>query len=159
MLVTSKTVSLVIFAALCFFTMSASATPTLLRRRTAPTPTPAPYLKHVTRAQLVDQATKKKSRRARRPATSVRSGNLQTYTGAIEGVSAPPVYTWGYNHYRSSGVEYGSLIGALDASCYEQMEQCQDAARRRGIMGLLVVLECDTVQYIGCLNWASRISS
>ncbi|WWD19995.1 hypothetical protein CI109_104468 [Kwoniella shandongensis] len=112
----------------------------MLKRRTASPPTPAPYLKHVTRAQGAKRAT-----------PSAQPRNLQTYNAALANVPAPPVYASSDgSSFITSGVTYATLRDALTASCQAQLDGCRAAARNMGLGGVTTGLSCSTNQYPAC---------
>ncbi|KAL7420419.1 hypothetical protein Q5752_005390 [Cryptotrichosporon argae] len=80
--------------------------------------------------------------------------NLQTYTGALGGISAPAVYASGTS-YTSDGQTYNNLLAALDGSCYDQMNSCQLAANEGGNTGDLTVSACEGAQVSACLAAAA----
>lgn len=82
-------------------------------------------------------------------------GNLQTYVGTV-GPSAPPAVTKGANgQYTSNGRTFNFLVDALNASCYAQMDKCQNAANQGGNKGTLTVGACNGQQVQECLKVAS----
>lgn len=90
------------------------------------------------------------------PATSsaaVVEGNLQTFTEALGGITAPPVTAEGM-FYRQSGQRYNFLIDALNQSCYVQMDKCQLAANKGGNKAPLTVENCNGAQIQACLKAA-----
>ncbi|EJT46624.1 Endoglucanase 1 [Trichosporon asahii var. asahii CBS 8904] len=90
------------------------------------------------------------------PATSSAAaveGNLQTFTEALGGITAPPVTAEGM-FYRQSGQRYNFLIDALNQSCYVQMDKCQLAANKGGNKAPLTVENCNGAQIQACLKAA-----
>jgi len=79
-------------------------------------------------------------------AGSANSNNLQFFTGALGGISAPPVVASGSQFQ----VEGNSLIknkaDALSRSCDVQQNDCADAANASGNKGSLTVAACHTQQ-------------
>ncbi|WVQ70439.1 uncharacterized protein L199_008666 [Kwoniella botswanensis] len=141
----------------------ASAQPTgLLQRRTARNvaPNPSVQLKQVTRTELIERAKRKATRTTKRQAapSCSTSDNRQMFTDALGGIAAPAVYgcsgTW-----MTSGQRYNFEIDALNASCYEQMQQCQLAANQGGNKGDLTVSNCEGKQAQACLKLASETAS
>ncbi|WVF66783.1 hypothetical protein IAT40_001525 [Kwoniella sp. CBS 6097] len=86
------------------------------------------------------------------------SGGLQTYKGALGGISAPAVTASG-KQYTTNGRTFNFLIDALNASCYAQMDRCQNAANSSGNKGDLTVSNCNGQQVQECLKVASSSSA
>lgn len=109
-------------------------------------------------------AAPKPSSAAPKPSSAPVGSNLQTYTGAIGGFSAPPV-TATNGRYTTAGREFNFLGDALQGSCYAQLNTCQNAANQSGNQGDLTVDKCSNqvsllcrVQRIGSgyqLTWSS----
>ncbi|WVQ94395.1 hypothetical protein IAU59_001474 [Kwoniella sp. CBS 9459] len=86
------------------------------------------------------------------------SGGLQTFKGALGGISAPAVTASG-NQYTTNGRTFNFLVDALNASCYAQMDKCQNAANSSGNKGDLTVSNCNGQQVQECLKVASSASA
>ncbi|KAJ7903500.1 hypothetical protein B0H14DRAFT_2665129 [Mycena olivaceomarginata] len=76
---------------------------------------------------------------------STNSNNLQSFTGALGGISAPAVVAAGNNQFQ---VEGNSLINskasALARSCDVQQNDCANAANASGNKGSFTVAACGT---------------
>ncbi|KAH8118038.1 hypothetical protein DFH11DRAFT_1541287 [Phellopilus nigrolimitatus] len=70
-------------------------------------------------------------------------GNLQTFTGALGGVTAPAVTDAGNGQFQVDGNSaFNSLQNALVRSCDVQHNQCSNAANSSGNQGALTVAAC-----------------
>ncbi|WRT63122.1 uncharacterized protein IL334_000025 [Kwoniella shivajii] len=87
------------------------------------------------------------------PASAVTGSNLQTFTGSLGGTA--PAVTQSGNKYSTNGQTFNFLVDALNASCYVQMNDCQNAANKAGNKGDLTVGNCNGQQVQACLKAAS----
>ncbi|KAF7365278.1 hypothetical protein MVEN_00399600 [Mycena venus] len=69
------------------------------------------------------------------------SGNVQTFTGALGGLAAPPVTAGGSKGFVVDGSEFINEAGALGRSCDVQHNLCANAANSGGGFS---VSDCDT---------------
>jgi hypothetical protein len=69
------------------------------------------------------------------------SGNVQTFTGALGGIAAPPVTAGGSKGFVVDGSEFIQEAGALGRSCDVQHNLCANAANSGGGFS---VSDCDT---------------
>ncbi|THH20735.1 hypothetical protein EW146_g688 [Bondarzewia mesenterica] len=75
------------------------------------------------------------------------SGNLQTFTGALGGVTAPAVTDLGSGQFQVDGNSaFNNKQNALVRSCDVQHNQCANAANASGNKGDLTVAACGTQQ-------------
>ncbi|KAI9057273.1 hypothetical protein FKP32DRAFT_1584187 [Trametes sanguinea] len=80
-------------------------------------------------------------------ASSSSSGNLQTFTGALGGVTAPPVTQNADGSFQVQGnSSFKDLANALTRSCDVQHNQCANAANASGNKGDLTVAACGDQQ-------------
>ncbi|KAF8486043.1 hypothetical protein DFH94DRAFT_808518, partial [Russula ochroleuca] len=74
-------------------------------------------------------------------------GNLQTFTGALGGVTAPTVSALGNGQFQvENNASFKNLQSALQRSCDVQHNKCADAANASGNKGDLTVAACGTQQ-------------
>jgi hypothetical protein len=59
-------------------------------------------------------------------------GNLQKFTGALGGISAPPVTVGGRGFVVANNSDFLNLAAALGRSCDVQHNQCADKANSGG---------------------------
>ncbi|KAF7336646.1 hypothetical protein MVEN_02099100 [Mycena venus] len=76
------------------------------------------------------------------------SNNLQSFTGALGGISAPPVVASGNNQFQVEGVNspFNTKADALSRSCSVQQNDCANAANLSKNQGSLTVAACHTQQ-------------
>ncbi|CDO74976.1 hypothetical protein BN946_scf184945.g48 [Trametes cinnabarina] len=80
-------------------------------------------------------------------ASSSSSGNLQKFTGALGGVTAPPVTQNADGSFQVQGnSSFKDLANALTRSCDVQHNQCANAANASGNKGDLTVAACGDQQ-------------
>ncbi|OSD06465.1 hypothetical protein PYCCODRAFT_1464397 [Trametes coccinea BRFM310] len=80
-------------------------------------------------------------------AAATSSGNLQTFTGALGGVTAPPVTQNADGSFQVQGnSSFKDLANALTRSCDVQHNQCANAANASGNKGDLTVAACGDQQ-------------
>ncbi|WWC97662.1 hypothetical protein V866_004546 [Kwoniella sp. B9012] len=85
------------------------------------------------------------------PLTTSTSGtNLQKFAGALGGIVAPAVTQSG-SRYMTNNQSYNFLTDALNASCYVQLNNCQNEANKTGNKGDLTVGNCNTQVSGPCL--------
>ncbi|KAJ7364066.1 hypothetical protein DFH08DRAFT_838254 [Mycena albidolilacea] len=76
---------------------------------------------------------------------STNSNNLQTFTGALGGVSAPAVVAAGNNQFQvEDNSLFNSKASALARSCDVQQNDCANAANASGNKGSFTVAACGT---------------
>ncbi|KAH8826434.1 hypothetical protein DL96DRAFT_1465799 [Flagelloscypha sp. PMI_526] len=75
--------------------------------------------------------------------TGSSNGNLQTFGGALGGISAPAVTKTSDGKFQTDNNTFESLGAALDRSCSVQHNQCADQANKTGNKGDLTVGNCD----------------
>jgi hypothetical protein len=69
-------------------------------------------------------------------ATSAPGTNVQTFTGALGGIGAPPVIeTSGDRPFSTDGSTFVSAAAALQRSCSVQHNQCANAANAGSLAG------------------------
>ncbi|KAF4597270.1 hypothetical protein EYR40_007722 [Pleurotus pulmonarius] len=71
-------------------------------------------------------------------------GNLQTFSGALGGVEAPPVTDAGNGRFQVQGNTFNNLRDALTRSCDLQVNDCSNAANASGNQGDFTVANCGT---------------
>ncbi|KAI5122268.1 hypothetical protein M0805_002349 [Coniferiporia weirii] len=80
-------------------------------------------------------------------AAAASGGNLQTFTGALGGVTPPAVTALGNGQFQVDGnAAFNSLQNALARSCDVQHNQCANAANASGNQGDLTVAACGDQQ-------------
>lgn len=79
-------------------------------------------------------------------ASASTGSNLQTFTGALGGVTPPAVTVAGTQFQVAGNSLFNSLTDALTRSCDVQHNQCADAANASGNKGDLTVDACGTQQ-------------
>jgi len=78
--------------------------------------------------------------------SSSTSGNLQTFTGALGGVTAPAVTASGNQFQVEGNSLFNDVQSAISRSCDVQHNDCADAANASGNKGGFTVGACDTQQ-------------
>ncbi|KAJ7593140.1 hypothetical protein C8J56DRAFT_1045574 [Mycena floridula] len=90
------------------------------------------------------------------PQAAAVAGNLQTFTGALGGVTPPAVTDLGNGQFQVDGnAAFNNEQNALIRSCDVQHNQCANAANASGNKGDLTVDACG-VQQTACNNAASQ---
>jgi len=80
-------------------------------------------------------------------AASSSGGNLQTFSGSLGGVVAPPVTAIGGGQFQVTGNSaFNSLSSALSRSCDVQNNQCANAANASGNKNGFTVAACNAQQ-------------
>ncbi|KLO17393.1 hypothetical protein SCHPADRAFT_937092 [Schizopora paradoxa] len=80
-------------------------------------------------------------------AAAASGANLQTFTGALGGVTAPTVTAIGNGQFQVEGNSaFNSLSSALERSCDVQNNQCANAANASGNQNGLTVAACNAQQ-------------
>ncbi|KDQ24717.1 hypothetical protein PLEOSDRAFT_1047638 [Pleurotus ostreatus PC15] len=69
-------------------------------------------------------------------------GNLQTFSGALGGVEAPPVNDAGNGRFQVQGNTFNNRQDALTRSCDIQVNDCSNAANASGNQGDFTVANC-----------------
>ncbi|OBZ72196.1 hypothetical protein A0H81_07966 [Grifola frondosa] len=78
-------------------------------------------------------------------AAAASTGNLQTFTGALGGVTAPVVTALGNGQFQVEGNSaFNNVNDALSRSCDVQNNQCADNANATGNQGDITVAACGT---------------
>ncbi|RDX57404.1 hypothetical protein OH76DRAFT_37866 [Lentinus brumalis] len=92
-------------------------------------------------------ATKSSAASATSAAAAASGGNLQTFTGALGGVTPPPVTANADGSFQVQGnASFKDLNNALTRSCDVQHNQCANAANASGNKGDLTVSACGDQQ-------------
>jgi len=77
------------------------------------------------------------------PTTGANGANLQTFTGALGGISAPGVTKGGRGFQVENNADFLNLNAALNRSCDVQKNQCANAANADRNAGFSVA-DCET---------------
>ncbi|KAF7374870.1 hypothetical protein MSAN_00373100 [Mycena sanguinolenta] len=96
---------------------------------------------HTSHATVVQSSTESAPTSA---ASSSASNNLQSFTGALGGISAQAVVTSGSQFQVVGNSLFNTKTDALSRSCDDQQNACADAANAAGNKGSLTVAACNT---------------
>ncbi|KAG8744728.1 hypothetical protein FRC10_009493 [Ceratobasidium sp. 414] len=84
-------------------------------------------------------------------------GNLQTFSGALGGVTAPAVTAIGGGQFAVQGnSNFNNLKNALVRSCDVQNNQCANASNAAGQSKTFSVSDCNAVSTMALCHWETR---
>jgi hypothetical protein len=70
--------------------------------------------------------------------------NVQAFTGALGGITAPPVLTGGSKGFVTDNSDFINAAAAITRSCSVQHNECANAANAAGQSSTFTVSDCDT---------------